>query len=762
MRKINIFGHGSYIGTTGYNEHTREFFRALSNYANVKFRNFSVGNSWSGYNLEPHNNEPYINDVDKKILYQQILFNKDDSRSDYVIYPEEFKNFHQDLNIVLCETYHHVFYDKYVGPKIAYNVWESTLQPEDFFNKLKEFDELWVPSKWQKEVTIKQGYPEDKIRVVPEGVNIDLFFPENVKHNLTSDGRFKFFLVGRWDYRKSTLEIIKAFLESFDKSEPVDLIVSIDNPFSNDGLKNTKERLDFYGLNDSRIKILNFPSKEEYISILKSCNVFLSCARSEGWNLPLIEAMACGIPSIYSNCSGQLEFAEGLGLPVKIIGELPASNSYYNHFNKIVGNYYEPDFEDLKDKIRESYQNFEYYKNKALNESIIIAENFNWDRVAKNAILEIQDFLIKNQNNKKNDDNKIYISYIDGPRVEIIGDYNTEYYVEFIDKSTGHIFYSGVIHNNMWIACGIKYYVPWQIKINNQIYDEFSLENQNVLISIESKSLGDNIAWVPYAVDFGKKHNCNVILSTFYNSFFEGLPEYNDVKFVTPGSTVNCKTVYKIGWFKKDGKWDDTDRNKNQVNLIPLQQTATDVLGLDFYELNYGINVKNENISFNKPYFVFAPNSTAGCKEWPYEYWPILAKLLNEIGYDVISITKNKFNIPNTKNIWGKSLNYVANILQNASGFVGLGSGLSWLNWALNKHTYMINGFSKDGHEFSTNITKIYNDNCIFCWNHETFVFDAGDWDWCPIYKGTNKQHICQKSIQPIQVFNEIIKSLNQ
>jgi hypothetical protein len=42
--------------------------------------------------------------------------------------------------------------------------------------------------------------------------------------------------------------------------------------------------------------------------------------------------MASGIPSIYSNCSGQLEFAEGKGIPVEIAGEKLASESSYNHF----------------------------------------------------------------------------------------------------------------------------------------------------------------------------------------------------------------------------------------------------------------------------------------------------------------------------------------------------------------------------------------------------------------------------------------------
>ena len=156
-------------------------------------------------------------------------------------------------------------------------------------------------------------------------------------------------------------------------------------------------------------------------------------------------------------------------------------------------------------------------------------------------------------------------------------------------------------------------------------------------------------------------------------------------------------------------------------------------------------------------YVVFAPNATSGCKEWSYENWVELSKLIKKLGYEIIILTKKPFYIEGTQNIWDESLDVVANYLYHADAFIGLGSGLSWFNWALGKHTYMINGFSKPGHEFVSNITRIYNDNvCIFCWNDEVFTFDAGDWDWCPVYKGTSKQHICQKSITPLQVFSKL------
>jgi autotransporter strand-loop-strand O-heptosyltransferase len=754
--------HGSYVGNTGYNQHTRDFFRALSKHADIKVRNFTIGDSWDGYNITPHDKEPYFNETDKKLLYQQILWDADRKRNNYPIYPDLSKEFEHDLNIVLCETNHYIFYDNYKGPKIAYNVWESTLQPEHFFNRLMEFDEMWVPSKWQRDCTIAQGYDSERIKVVPEGVDDKVFYPNpQVKHELTSDGRFKFFLAGRWDYRKSTKEIIETFLKTFDKSEPVDLIVSINNPFSNDGLNSTEERLKHYNLNDDRIKVVNFPPRLDYIDILKSCNVFVSCARSEGWNLPLLEAMSCGIPSIYSNCSGQLEFAEGRGIPVNVLGLRPATDSSYNHFNETVGEYYEPDFEELSTKMRFAYEFYSDIKPTSLKESEEIRKQFSWENVARIGYQTVNEF-IKNYPNisteiKSFKKNEIKVTYLDGPRVEILGTEDISYLIEFVNKETGIVYHSGTIKNNMWISCGKKYYIPWQIRINGVVFDELNLDNKSVILSMESKSIGDTIAWAPYSVEFAKKHNCKVLLSTFHNEFFQGLEAYKDIEFILPGTSAECVAVYRLGWFKKDEKWEDFERNPNQVNTIPLQQTATDILGLEFKELSYGVIKPNASTPNKNKYVVFGPNATSGCKEWVYDYWVELSKLIIDKGYDVITLTKHPFYIENTKNVFGEPLDSVINYLLHAEAFIGLGSGLSWINWGLGKHTFMINGFAKEGHEFTENITRIYNkDTCIYCWNDEVFVFNGGDWDWCPVYKGTKKQHICQKSITPNQVFNEL------
>ena len=396
MNNIFVKGHTSFIGQTGYNAHARDFFTALSYKIDLKIRNFTVGKTWKGlgtknlngrYN-DPHVNEQYLSEYQRKLICEQTLYCDENTPGryganicDYEINDGEYKKYSENetINIILSETDHHYFHclEKYKGIKIAYNVWESTRYDDKFFELLKKYDQFWCPSEWQKQCIINQGYPTNKIFVVPEAVDGNIFNPE-IYPECYTDNRFKFLIFGRWEYRKATQEIIDTFLKTFKKNEPVDLMISVENEYSLDGFKNTSDRLNHFNLKDDRIKNIHFTQRSDYIKYLKMGHVFLSCSRSEGWNLPLIEAMACGTPSIYSNYSGQLEFTKGKGHPVKVLGEVPVPNG--------VGNYIEPDFNDLSKVMRDVYTNYWKYRKNALKDSEIIRSEFSWENSANKAI----------------------------------------------------------------------------------------------------------------------------------------------------------------------------------------------------------------------------------------------------------------------------------------------------------------------------------------------------------------------------------------
>jgi FkbM family methyltransferase len=371
---MKILAHTCFIGPTGYAEHSRAFFCALNKYHTVKVRNQTVGQTWKGMSDTPHDNEPYITDEMKNMLILQTLFNNDNSRSDYPMYG--YKNdFKPDVHIVLNDMDNYQFYEDYDGYKIAYNVYESTRYPDNFFKRLLTFDEMWVPTQWQLESLVEQGYPREKIVVIPEAVDASIFKPIP---ELPKKDKFRFLLFGRWDYRKATAEVQRAFGETFKNNSNVELIASVENPFPYDETRSTEDRQKKDNIYYDNIKYIKFTPRAEYIKYLQEGDVLLSCARSEGWNLPLIEAMSCGIPSIYSDWGGQLEFAKDKGIPVKISHIRPA-----NIANKLVGgDYCEPDFEDLAIQIKKVYENYDEYRKKALEEAKILQEEFTWNNAA--------------------------------------------------------------------------------------------------------------------------------------------------------------------------------------------------------------------------------------------------------------------------------------------------------------------------------------------------------------------------------------------
>lgn len=374
---MKILAHTSFIGTTGYANHAKSFFCALNKYHTVKVRNLTIGGSWGGYNDTPHDGESYITDEMKDMLIQQTLFNSDNTRTDYPIYGFD-GNYNPDVHIILAETNNHYFYDNYDGYKIAYNVWESTRYPDGFFQRLFYFDEVWVPTQWQYDSLVEQGYPKEKISIVPEGVDIDTFKPLK---KFPKKDKFRFLHFGRWDYRKGTTEVLRAFSEEFSGHTDVELIASVENPYPYDGLKTTEERVEFHKIDTNNIKFIKFTPRKDYVKYLQEGDVFVSCARSEGWNLPLIEAMSCGIPSIYSEWGGQLQFAEGKGVPVAI-DKLKPANIEHKDFP---GEYCEPDWNHLKVQLRQSYDYHTAMLLKARGDAKDIHKKFNWDTVAKGA-----------------------------------------------------------------------------------------------------------------------------------------------------------------------------------------------------------------------------------------------------------------------------------------------------------------------------------------------------------------------------------------
>ena len=356
--------------------------------------------------------------------------------------------------------------------------------------------------------------------------------------------------------------------------------------------------------------------------------------------------------------------------------------------------------------------------------------------------------------------NDIYLttSNVDGYEVHLKTDNEESYFVEIYNENN-NVVYSTTLKNNMYCKLNIKYYTKWTTKVYDEhktkllLSEEFNLNNSRVYIAFESSSLGDTLAWMPYCEEFRKKHNCQVIVSTFNNDLFKG--EYPNIEFTSPGSIVqNIRALYRLGWFYND------EREPLLPSTIPLQKTATNILGLNFEEIRPNLAFRPKERPIVEKYVTIGMSTTAGCKEWSHpQGWQKLIDYLNNLGYKVAVIQKESFsNINNVLDWTGdKPLIERMNQVYHSEFYIGLGSGLSWLSWAVKKHVVMICNFSEDGHEFTKDTTRIINKSvCNGCWNNPMFKFDKGDWFWCPEHKGTERQFECHTSITPEMVIEKI------
>ena len=343
---------------------------------------------------------------------------------------------------------------------------------------------------------------------------------------------------------------------------------------------------------------------------------------------------------------------------------------------------------------------------------------------------------------------------VDGFYFEFESNIDDYFDVEFFDDSKS--IYKTKLKSGMYSSLSRKYYTKWRTKISLGdfvVEPEFDITDSRVFIVFESNSLGDTLAWIPYCEEFRKKHNCHVIVSTFMNSLFED--QYPEIEFVGRGVVVtDIKALYRFGWFYDDNK------EPEGPNTIPLQKAATNILGLDFVEIRPKLSFTPGPRPIEEKYVTIGMSTTAGCKEWSHPNgWQTLINYLNDMGFKVVVIQKESFSgIENVLDWTGnKPLQERMSQIYHSEFYIGLGSGLSWLAWAVNKHVVMISNFSEDGHEFTDNTTRITNPLvCNGCWNNPNFKFDKGDWYWCPVHKGTDRQFECHKSITPEMVINQI------
>lgn len=192
---------------------------------------------------------------------------------------------------------------------------ETDRIPAPWVAKCNAMDFIWVPSQFNLESFARAGVSKDKLRALPEALDADFYRRDFEPFPFREGLGFVFLSVFAMQYRKGWDVLLEAFCREFKENEDVALVLKL---FV---MKQTAAEVEQKIFSYIREKIGIDPDRgpkvfvtwDEFPSVdmprlYRTADCFVLATRGEGWGRPLMEALACGVPSIATRWSGHLDF----------------------------------------------------------------------------------------------------------------------------------------------------------------------------------------------------------------------------------------------------------------------------------------------------------------------------------------------------------------------------------------------------------------------------------------------------------------------
>ena len=182
-------------------------------------------------------------------------------------------------------------------------------------NHVEKINRIHVSTNSDKDQVMNYlDVPEEKIDIIPYGVDHDLFKPSNNRKKTSELVNFKFFLkkdhpyflhVGEKNWaRKNTLRVFEAFKKARSSGISQNLLV----------IGRFEELIHKKAKEIPGIVMCGYVTEELMIQVIQGADALILPSLHEGFGLPLVESMACGVPVITSNVFSPPEIVKNAGL----------------------------------------------------------------------------------------------------------------------------------------------------------------------------------------------------------------------------------------------------------------------------------------------------------------------------------------------------------------------------------------------------------------------------------------------------------------
>ena len=206
--------------------------------------------------------------------------------------------------------------------------WEFGAIPTDWLDPIaRNVDELWVPSDYVRGMYLEAGVDPDRVVTIPNGVDLEVFTPDGPERALPDAGEgTRFLFVGGLIGRKGADVLFDAWLTAFAGRDDVTLVLKdfgADGIYRDSGREPIRQHVASGAL--PRIVLIDDElSTEALASLYRACDVLVHPYRGEGFAMPVLEAMACGLPVIVTDGGPTDEF-----VPADAGWRIPAARAWF-------------------------------------------------------------------------------------------------------------------------------------------------------------------------------------------------------------------------------------------------------------------------------------------------------------------------------------------------------------------------------------------------------------------------------------------------
>jgi glycosyltransferase involved in cell wall biosynthesis len=273
------------------------------------------------------------------------------------------------------------------GRWILIQPWEYGSLPRTWVNAFRDsVDEVWCPSRYVQDIYRGAGFDSERTPVVPYGIDPDVFQPDAQPLALPTRRTFKFLYVGGTIYRKGADILLDAYRKAFSSKDDVVLVVKDMGTrtfYRAATLRESFAEAARDGAGPQVIYTESFFSESDLASLYAACDVLVAPYRGEGFSLPVLEAMACGLHVIVTrggatddfvdvSCgtlvpSDRIEYGTTMADATECVGQIALLN---------------PKVDDLAEAMRRAYENREDGRQLGRAAALRARKEWTWERAA--------------------------------------------------------------------------------------------------------------------------------------------------------------------------------------------------------------------------------------------------------------------------------------------------------------------------------------------------------------------------------------------